>query len=55
MLMMQKILHGMHMAKKLMDCPDIQLILRSGRQSIVSIMILVVTQETLGFVLLQME
>ena len=44
--MMQKTLHGMHIVEKVMDCCDIQLILRNGRQSIVCIQILGPRQET---------
>jgi len=55
MQMTQKTLHGMHMAEKLMEFSDIQLILHSGRQSIICILILVASQETLGLVLLWME
>ena len=44
--MMQKTLHGMQIVEKVMDCCDIQLILRNGRQSIVCIQILGPRQET---------
>ena len=35
--MMQKTLHGMQMAEKVMDCSDIQMILNNGRQLIICI------------------